>query len=171
MLRGKTSAPVAAALRQKGVPFIFATGYGDRSDLPDEFADVPMVGKPYDGETVLDALTAALARPRQAARPEIGDADPFLDHDADLPSAGKKLAFRRCPHSYRGDAGMANFWTKKNPMMSLWLSGANAIMGKARNEALAQAKRTQTALGKQAASAAAKAWAPASKPSRPRRRK
>ncbi len=61
---------------------------------------------------------------------------------------------------------MPNPWTKKNPFMSAWLSGANAIMGKARNEALSQAKKTRTALGKQAASAVTKAWLPASKPRR-----
>ena len=46
---------------------------------------------------------------------------------------------------------MANPWTKKNPLLSLWLSGANALAGKARSAGIAEAKRQQTGLAKQAA--------------------
>ena len=46
---------------------------------------------------------------------------------------------------------MANPWTKKNPLMSLWLSGANAVAGKARSAGTAEAKRQQTSLARQAA--------------------
>ena len=46
---------------------------------------------------------------------------------------------------------MANPWTKKNPLMSLWLSGANAVAGKARNAAAAEAGRQRTSLARQAA--------------------
>lgn len=61
MLGHESSAPVAAALAQMGVPFIFATGYGDRNALPREFAEVAVVDKPYDAATVLDAVTRARA--------------------------------------------------------------------------------------------------------------
>ena len=47
---------------------------------------------------------------------------------------------------------MANPWTKKNPLLSMWLSGANAAAGKARSAGAAEAKRQQTSLAKQAAS-------------------
>ncbi|MDR5735265.1 hypothetical protein QCE47_23380 [Caballeronia sp. LZ025] len=36
---------------------------------------------------------------------------------------------------------MKNPWTKKNPFMSMWLSGANAIAGSARCHATAAVKR------------------------------
>lgn len=34
---------------------------------------------------------------------------------------------------------MKNPWTKKNPFMSMWLSGANTMLGKARGHATAAA--------------------------------
>ena len=46
---------------------------------------------------------------------------------------------------------MANPWTKKNPLLSMWLSGANALAGRARGAGTAEAKRRQTSLIKQAA--------------------
>lgn len=36
---------------------------------------------------------------------------------------------------------MSNPWTKKNPLMSLWLSAANKVMGSARGQASAAVKR------------------------------
>jgi hypothetical protein len=36
---------------------------------------------------------------------------------------------------------MKNPWIKKNPLMSMWLSGANSMLGAARSQAIAQAKR------------------------------
>ncbi len=36
---------------------------------------------------------------------------------------------------------MKNPWTKKNPFMSMWLSGANATIGKARGQATAAVRR------------------------------
>ncbi len=36
---------------------------------------------------------------------------------------------------------MRNPWLKKNPFMSMWLSGANAMAGSLRGQATAQAKR------------------------------
>ena len=41
---------------------------------------------------------------------------------------------------------MRNPWLKKNPLMSMWLSGANAVMGSARSRATAEAKRQATAI-------------------------
>jgi hypothetical protein len=39
---------------------------------------------------------------------------------------------------------VANPWTKKNPFMSMWLSGANAVAGRARSHAAREAKKQQT---------------------------
>jgi hypothetical protein len=36
---------------------------------------------------------------------------------------------------------MKNPWTKKNPFMSMWLSGANSALGSARGHGTAAAKR------------------------------
>jgi hypothetical protein len=36
---------------------------------------------------------------------------------------------------------MRNPWQKKNPFMSLWLSGANSVLGAARNRAMAEGRR------------------------------
>ena len=53
--------PLAAALRERGVPFVFASGYG-REGLPPAFTDCLVVQKPY----LPDSLTAALARSMSA---------------------------------------------------------------------------------------------------------
>lgn len=39
---------------------------------------------------------------------------------------------------------MKNPWTKKNPFLSMWLSGANTLAGAARGHAQAEAKRQTT---------------------------
>ncbi|MDQ3195766.1 MAG: hypothetical protein M3Q32_05200 [Pseudomonadota bacterium] len=36
---------------------------------------------------------------------------------------------------------MKNPWTKKNPLLSMWLSGANTVAGSARSRAAAEGKR------------------------------
>lgn len=41
---------------------------------------------------------------------------------------------------------MKNPWTKKNPFLSMWLSGANAVTGSTRSRASAQARRQATTL-------------------------
>jgi uncharacterized protein YggE len=41
---------------------------------------------------------------------------------------------------------MKNPWLKKNPFLSMWLSGANAVAGSARSRATAQGKRQAKAL-------------------------
>jgi hypothetical protein len=59
---------------------------------------------------------------------------------------------------------MANPWTKKNPLLSMWLSGANALAGRARSAGTAEARRQQTRLTKQAASFWSGAWLAGTKP-------
>lgn len=51
---------------------------------------------------------------------------------------------------------MGNPWLKKNPFMSLWLSGANKVMGSARGQATAAMKREANKAGAAASAAAAK---------------
>jgi hypothetical protein len=45
---------------------------------------------------------------------------------------------------------MANPFLKKNPFMSMWLSGANAAAGSLRGQAIGQAKRQVTAASNKA---------------------
>ena len=54
-LNGKESFPVAAVLRGRGIPFLFATGYGD-SVLASEFSDVLVVEKPFSRDALRQAL-------------------------------------------------------------------------------------------------------------------
>jgi DNA-binding response OmpR family regulator len=46
-LAGEFCFPIAAALVQRGVPFIFVTGYSDAAVVPQEYRAVPRVGKPF----------------------------------------------------------------------------------------------------------------------------
>jgi DNA-binding response OmpR family regulator len=60
-LAGQQSFPVAALLRERGIPFVFASGYGDEG-ICAEFSDVAVLQKPYDSKALTDALAAALDR-------------------------------------------------------------------------------------------------------------
>lgn len=58
-LRGEMVFPVADALRERGVPFAFATGY-DQWALPDRFADAPRYEKPFNVERITAVLRPLL---------------------------------------------------------------------------------------------------------------
>jgi CheY-like chemotaxis protein len=60
-LNGRESLPVAARLRAAGTPFVFTTGYGAAGSGSD-YADVPLVTKPYQMADLKRAMTAALGR-------------------------------------------------------------------------------------------------------------
>jgi hypothetical protein len=55
---------------------------------------------------------------------------------------------------------MKNPWVKKNPFLSMWLSGANAVIGSTRGRATAQAKRQASAF-----------WTAALTPPKPKKRR
>ena len=59
-LKGESVWPVAAELRRRAIPFILASG-GHVDPPPSEFAEVPMIDKPYTIDRVTPALEAALA--------------------------------------------------------------------------------------------------------------
>ncbi|WP_424629622.1 response regulator [Bradyrhizobium sp. SYSU BS000235] len=46
-LKNERTFPLAHALREREIPFVFTTGY-DRSFIAAEFQDVPLWGKPFD---------------------------------------------------------------------------------------------------------------------------
>ena len=54
-LKGQVVFPVADALREQGVPFVFATGY-DESAVPETYRDVPRWEKPFRPEDLARAL-------------------------------------------------------------------------------------------------------------------
>jgi CheY-like chemotaxis protein len=56
-LNGRQSFPVADVIRERGLPFLFATGYGSRI-LAAPYHDAPILQKPFS----LDELRVALAR-------------------------------------------------------------------------------------------------------------
>jgi CheY-like chemotaxis protein len=57
-LNGLSVHPVAEALAARGIPFVFATGYGD-TGAPLGF-DAPIIRKPYDVTQVAAAVSALL---------------------------------------------------------------------------------------------------------------
>ena len=54
-LKGERVYPVADVLRQKGVSFVFASGYGGELEPP-AYADIPRCLKPVDPATVAKTL-------------------------------------------------------------------------------------------------------------------
>jgi hypothetical protein len=51
-----------------------------------------------------------------------------------------------------------NPWIRKNPFMSMWMSGASAMLGAARGRASAEAKRQATAMTANAAKQTMRFW-------------
>jgi PAS domain S-box-containing protein len=58
-LNGRSVIPVAEALAARGVPFVFATGYGESAGAPGGF-DAPVIRKPYDVTQVAAAVAELL---------------------------------------------------------------------------------------------------------------
>ena len=58
-LDGILSEPVADRLCARGVPFVFATGYG-REGVSERFRSVPVLKKPFMEHDLIRALTVAL---------------------------------------------------------------------------------------------------------------
>jgi len=66
---------------------------------------------------------------------------------------------------------MRNLWTTKNPFMSVWLSSANKVMGSARGQAAAAAKRQVAAMQAEAAKHVIDFWSGKAAPKPATRRK
>jgi CheY-like chemotaxis protein len=56
-LRGKLVYPVVDALRSKGVPMVFMTGYDDEAVSP-AYRDIPCLRKPVPIERIIDTIVA-----------------------------------------------------------------------------------------------------------------
>ena len=55
-LGNETSLPIADLLTERGVSFIFATGYGDGLELPARYSHVTLLKKPYSGATLAQVI-------------------------------------------------------------------------------------------------------------------
>lgn len=56
---GREVFPVADALKDRGVPFVFSTGYGE-GGLPEHWRGQPTIQKPFTEQTIREALMKAL---------------------------------------------------------------------------------------------------------------
>lgn len=60
-LRGEDSYPVADLLRERGIPFTFASGYG-ADGVSASYRREPMLQKPYEAQALRDSLARLLGR-------------------------------------------------------------------------------------------------------------
>ena len=58
-LNNRPITPVAEMLVERGVPFVFASGYGQRG-VPEAFRNSPTLQKPFQVEALAKAIDAAL---------------------------------------------------------------------------------------------------------------
>ena len=58
-VNGKVITPVAEAVQMRGLPLVFATGYGAQG-LPEKFRDRPTLQKPFQIETLARTIEAVL---------------------------------------------------------------------------------------------------------------
>lgn len=61
-LMGDCVFPVADLLRERGAPFLFATGY-DREVIPERFRDRPRLEKPFETLALIQLLESLLQTP------------------------------------------------------------------------------------------------------------
>ena len=65
-IRGRTIDPVAALLLGRGIPIVFATGYGQNASV--RIHGMPIIEKPYTADRIAEALNIALAATHQPDR-------------------------------------------------------------------------------------------------------
>jgi hypothetical protein len=68
-------------------------------------------------------------------------------------------------------AQLKNPWIKRNPLLSMWMSGANAAMGRARGQAIAEGRRQAAFAVAAGTKKRIQFWTDATTASSPRRRK
>lgn len=61
----ETSMAIARVLIERGLPFVFATGYGDALEVEGSLRQVPVIRKPYNGAALAAAVAAARPEPNQ----------------------------------------------------------------------------------------------------------
>lgn len=58
----ETSFEIARRLRRQGVPFAFASGYGDSGRMPEDLDDEVNIGKPYNADAITSMLGEVLPK-------------------------------------------------------------------------------------------------------------
>jgi CheY-like chemotaxis protein len=61
-LKGDKVDRLADRLLEDGIPFLFVTGYGDGSVLPQHLRDLPRLDKPVDPDLLLATLASVLGK-------------------------------------------------------------------------------------------------------------
>jgi len=62
-LNGQPISPLVAILIDRGLPFVFATGYGQRG-VPEPYRNMPTLQKPFQADALAQAIEAAAPRVR-----------------------------------------------------------------------------------------------------------
>ena len=62
-LNGQPISPVVEILVERGLPFVFATGYGQRG-VPEAYRATPTLQKPFQAEALAQAIEAAATNAR-----------------------------------------------------------------------------------------------------------
>jgi len=70
-LEGRLVFPAADLLAERGVPFVFASGY-DASVVPERYRHVPRVSKPFTVEQLAAALASVCGLDGDGTRPDGG---------------------------------------------------------------------------------------------------
>ncbi len=65
MLDGTPTLDFARELRDRGTPFVFASGYTDSEEIRRAFPEVSLIGKPYAGDDLIAAVALAAGRSGQ----------------------------------------------------------------------------------------------------------
>jgi two-component system, chemotaxis family, sensor kinase Cph1 len=71
-LAGEMAWPIAEALTDRGVPFVFLSAYVPQSVIPTKFAAVPRLDKPVDGRRLLSELEALWEHAGASRRASMG---------------------------------------------------------------------------------------------------
>lgn len=74
-LGGSSAMPVAYILKQRGVPFVFSTGYGI-GGIPKEFSTRPSLAKPFRFRDLQEGVVRALTLHRLPIPPESSGCEP-----------------------------------------------------------------------------------------------
>lgn len=104
--------------------------------------------------------------------PRYSHQDRLPDDPAAIGAATPPRQPKRPRHGCHKGNSMSNPWLKKNPFMSMWLSGANSVVNSARGRIAAEAKRQSTTAVNKAASDMIGIWTETmTKPTAPKRRR
>jgi hypothetical protein len=61
-LNGVSTFDFADSLKRAGKPFVFASGYTENAEVRNRFPGIALVGKPYSGSDLIEAVAAACGR-------------------------------------------------------------------------------------------------------------